>query len=113
MVRRLYPIERPVRCCGGLQPGESRVRAANARPLHLDTPNRFHTWGWAPLPNRALPAFLRFLTHETDIVYLVEYHTGFPFSVVDQNSFMVGAPNSVRLRSEEHTSELQSRRELV
>jgi len=66
-------------------------------PFTWDTPNRFHTWGWAPLPNRALPAFLRFLTHETDIVYLVEYHTGFPFSVVDQNSFMVGAPNSVRL----------------
>ena len=25
-------------------------------PFAWDTPNRFHMWGWAPLPNRVLPA---------------------------------------------------------
>jgi Carboxypeptidase regulatory-like domain len=61
-----------------------------------DTPSRFHTWGWAPLPNRALPGFLRFLTNETTLGYLGEYRTGFPFFVVDQNGFLVGRPDSMR-----------------
>jgi hypothetical protein len=66
-------------------------------PYAWDAPNRFHMWGWAPLPNRALPRSLRFITRETSAVYLVEYHTGFPFSVVNQNGFLVGSPNSSRL----------------
>jgi Carboxypeptidase regulatory-like domain len=66
-------------------------------PFAWDAPNRFHMWGWAPLPHRALPRSLQFLTHETTAVYLVEYRTGFPFSVVDQDGFMVGPPNSLRL----------------
>ncbi len=65
-------------------------------PYPWDTPNRFHTWGWAPLPNRTLPPALRFLTRNTTAQYLVEYRTGFPFSTVDQEGFMVGLPNSVR-----------------
>ncbi|MBV8728276.1 MAG: TonB-dependent receptor, partial [Acidobacteriia bacterium] len=66
-------------------------------PYPWDTPNRFHMWGWAPLPNRILPRALRFVTHETSAVYLVEYRTGFPFSVLDQNGFLVGNPNGARL----------------
>jgi hypothetical protein len=66
-------------------------------PYPWDAPNRFHMWGWAPLPNRILPHALRFLTHETSAVYLVEYHTGFPFNVVDENDFLVGNPNGARL----------------
>jgi Carboxypeptidase regulatory-like domain len=66
-------------------------------PYLWDAPNRFHMWGWAPLPNRLLPHALQFVTHETSAVYLVEYRTGFPFSIVDQNAFLVGAPNSARL----------------
>jgi len=61
-----------------------------------DTPNRFHMWGWAPLPNRVLPRWARFLTNETTLAYLVEYRTGFPFGVVSQDGFMVGAPDSMR-----------------
>ncbi|MGD0499446.1 MAG: carboxypeptidase regulatory-like domain-containing protein [Bryobacteraceae bacterium] len=61
-----------------------------------DTPNRFHMWGWLPLPNRALPSRLRFATRNTTVVYLVEYRTGFPFSVVDERSFQIGAPGSMR-----------------
>lgn len=68
-------------------------------PYGWDAPNRFHMWGWAPLPNRILPQFLRRITRDTSAVYLVEYHTGFPFSVMDQNGFLVGAPNGMRLPS--------------
>jgi len=65
-------------------------------PFPWDTPNRVHMWGWAPLPNRVLPRFLRFTTKNTTAAYLVEYRTGFPFSVVDEEAFLVGAPNSRR-----------------
>src|SRR5581483_2841592 len=58
-----------------------------------DTPNRFHTWGWAPLPNRPLPQRLRFLPNETTVVYLLEYRTGFPFEVVSEDGFLVGRPD--------------------
>jgi hypothetical protein len=61
-----------------------------------DTPNRFHTWGWAPLPNRSLPERLRFLTNETTAVYLVEYRTGFPFGLANEDGFLVGRPDGMR-----------------
>ena len=65
-------------------------------PFSWDTPNRFHMWGWAPLPRRMLPEWLRFLTRETDADYLIEYRTGFPFQVVDEQGMLVGEPNSRR-----------------
>jgi hypothetical protein len=65
-------------------------------PFPWDTPNRVHMWGWAPLPNRVLPPFLRFVTRNTTMAYLVEYRTGFPFGVVSEESFLVGGPNSSR-----------------
>jgi hypothetical protein len=65
-------------------------------PEPWDAPNRFHTWGTAPLPNAILPHALQFITRNTSVAYLVEYRTGFPFSAVDQEGFMVGAPNSLR-----------------
>jgi hypothetical protein len=68
-------------------------------PMDWDTPDRVHTWGWVPLPNQFLPSSLRFLTNETTAVYLVEYRTGFPFSVVDQDGFLSGMPNSWRFPS--------------
>jgi len=80
-----YSLESPI---FGLQ---------NPGPYAWDAPNRFHMWGWAPVPNRALPRLLRFLTNETTAAYLIEYHTGFPFSIVDQNEALVGTPNSARL----------------
>jgi len=67
-----------------------------AGPAPWDAPNRFHMWGWAPLPNHILPHALRFITHNTTVAYLVEYRTGFPFSVVNQQGFMVGGPDSMR-----------------
>ncbi len=65
-------------------------------PLGWDAPNRFHTWGWLPLPNRGLPRLLRFITRDTTAAYLMEYRTGFPFSVVDQQGVQVGPPGSMR-----------------
>jgi len=77
---------------------ENPIFAAQAPgPFPWDAPNRFHMWGWLPLPNRRLPSVLRFITRNTTAAYLVEYRTGFPFSVVDERGFQVGAPGSMRL----------------
>ncbi len=80
-----YSLENPV--FGPQGPG----------PFPWDAPNRLLTWGWAPLPKRPLPRWLHFAVRETDAVYLVEYRSGFPFSVVNEEGFMVGRPNSRRL----------------
>jgi len=65
-------------------------------PFTWDTPNRVHMWGWAPMPKRLLPRRLEFVLRNTTAAYLVEYRTGFPFSVVDQEGFLLGTPNSWR-----------------
>jgi hypothetical protein len=65
-------------------------------PLPWDSPNRVNLWGWAPLPNRFLPQWLRFATRHTTVALLAEYRTGFPFNVVDQGGFLVGQPLSTR-----------------
>jgi hypothetical protein len=54
-------------------------------PLAWDTPNRFISSGWAPIPFWKL-----FMS------YFFEYRTGFPFSVVNQRQQLVGAPNRLR-----------------
>jgi hypothetical protein len=53
-------------------------------PLPWDTPNRFLSWGWTPLPKK--------LT----LAYSLDWRTGFPFSVVNQNQQLVGPPDSNR-----------------
>ncbi len=68
-------------------------------PMPWDAPNRFLTWGWAPVPNSVVPGFLTFLTRETDVAYLLEYRTGFPFGVVNEEGLLVGNPNAQRLPS--------------
>jgi len=65
-------------------------------PNSWDTPNRFHMWGWAPLPKRLLPRKLQFLTRNTTAAYLMEYRTGFPFSVVSEEGVLLGRPNGTR-----------------
>ena len=77
---------------------ESPIFALQAPgPFPWDAPNRFHIWGWLPLPNRRLPERLRFITRNTTAAILLEYHTGFPFDVVDEQSDLVGAPGARRL----------------
>jgi hypothetical protein len=53
--------------------------------LEWDAPNRFVSTGWMPAPIWNL-----FLS------YFFEYRTGFPFSVVNQQQQLVGAPNRLR-----------------
>lgn len=68
-------------------------------PFAWDTPHRFLSWGWAPLPRGLLPRRLAFLARETSVAYLAEYRTGFPFSVVNEEAVLVGRPNDRRLPS--------------
>ncbi|MEO7653088.1 MAG: hypothetical protein ABIZ80_21735, partial [Bryobacteraceae bacterium] len=82
-----YSLENPIFALQG--PG----------PFAWDAPNRFVTWGWAPIPKRLLPGPLASLTRDTDVAYLAEYRTGFPFSVVNEESFLLGNPNGRRLPS--------------
>ena len=53
-------------------------------PLPWDTPNRIISWGWVPL-------FKKF-----DFAYSLEWRTGFPFSIVNQQQQIVGLPNRTR-----------------
>ncbi|HWY09379.1 MAG TPA: carboxypeptidase regulatory-like domain-containing protein [Candidatus Acidoferrales bacterium] len=54
-------------------------------PLLWDAPNRALSWGTVPTPFWGI-----------DFAYLFEYRTGYPFSVVNQQQFLIGAPNSLR-----------------
>ena len=53
-------------------------------PLPWDSPNRLVTWGIVPLRKKI------------DLAYTADWHDGFPFSIVDQNQALVGAPDSRR-----------------
>ncbi len=55
-------------------------------PLSWDTPNRIISWGFLPAPH-----FKKWA-----IAYSAEWRTGFPFSIVNQEQRIVGAPNSFR-----------------
>ncbi len=57
-----------------------------AGPLPWDAPNRLQLWGWHPLP--VLRNFLA--------VYALDWHTGFPFSYVNDRQELVGPLNSHR-----------------
>jgi hypothetical protein len=56
-------------------------------PLPWDTPNRFLSSGYMPLPGKFT------------IAYSLDWRDGFPFSLVDENQQLVGAPGSVRYPS--------------
>jgi hypothetical protein len=65
-------------------------------PLAWDAPNRIHMWGWVPIPRQTHNRLLDFLTRNLTAAYMVEYRSGFPFSVVDQEGFLIGQPNARR-----------------
>ena len=58
-------------------------------PLAWDTPNRVLSWGWLPF---LVPGFSK----RWDFVYSYDWHTGFPFTAIDANHDVVGAPGSHR-----------------
>lgn len=53
-------------------------------PLPWNTPNRFLSWGILPLVDKV------------NLVYTLDWHDGFPFSVVNQNQELVGPPDRLR-----------------
>ena len=54
-------------------------------PLSWDAPNRALSWGTVPTPFWGI-----------DFAYFLEYRTGYPFSVVNQQQFLIGAPDRLR-----------------
>ncbi len=54
-------------------------------PLSWDAPNRVLTWGSIPTPIWGLL-----------FSFFVDYHTGYPYSSINQQQFLVGAANSLR-----------------
>jgi hypothetical protein len=68
-------------------------------PADWDAPHRFLSWGWAPLPRRLLPSSLAFLVRNTSLSCLIEARSGFPFSLVNEEGFLVGKPNRMRFPS--------------
>lgn len=54
-------------------------------PLSWDAPNRMLTWGSVPTPIWGIL-----------FTYFFEFRTGYPYSVINQQQFLVGTPNSLR-----------------
>ncbi len=54
-------------------------------PLSWDAPNRALSWGTFPTK-----------IWDIDLAFLFEYRTGYPFSSINQQQFLVGAPNDRR-----------------
>jgi hypothetical protein len=53
-------------------------------PLPWDTPNRFQSWAWLPLP------------WGFSLAYSLDWRDGYPFGLVNQNQQLVGTPGSCR-----------------
>ncbi|MGA3011139.1 MAG: carboxypeptidase regulatory-like domain-containing protein [Terracidiphilus sp.] len=70
-------------------PDPSPLGAQQSGPQAWDAPNRVISWGWLPL---MLPR----LSKRWDFVYTVDWHTGFPYTSVDENQQVVGAAGSRR-----------------
>jgi hypothetical protein len=70
-------------------PTLSLLGPQQSAPLAWDTPNRTISWGWLPLP-------LPILKKSWDFVYLLDWHTGFPYTAVNANWQVVGAVGSQR-----------------
>jgi hypothetical protein len=70
-----------------LQPmlGSLYFAAQQPAPLNWDAPNRFLSWGTIPTPIWGVL-----------LSYLFDFHTGFPYSAINQQQFLVGAANSYR-----------------
>ncbi len=52
--------------------------------LDWDAPNRLLSWGWLPLVKKF------------DLAYTLDWRTGYPFNVLNQDQELVGRPNSLR-----------------
>jgi hypothetical protein len=69
-------------------PTVSMLGPQQSGPLPWNTPNRLISWGWLPLP---LPR----LKKNWDFVYTINWQSGFPFTSINANHEVVGAPGSM------------------
>ncbi len=53
-------------------------------PVPWDAPNRVVAWGWSPFVKKFM------------LGYAVEWHNGFPFTIVNESQQIVGRPDSIR-----------------
>ncbi len=58
-------------------------------PLPWDTPNRVLSWGWLPF---LAPGFKK----SWDLVYSLDWHSGFPYTTINAGYQVVGEPGSRR-----------------
>jgi len=70
-------------------PTPSPLGPQQSGPLAWDTPNRVISWGWLPIP------FWK-LKNRWDFVYLIDRHTGFPFTAINAADQVVGTAGSYR-----------------
>ena len=70
-------------------PTLSPIGPQQAGPLPWDVPNRLVSWGWLPIP-------IARLHHNWDFVYTMLWQTGFPYTSIDANHVVAGAPGSNR-----------------
>ena len=70
-------------------PTPSPLGAQQSGPLAWDTPNRVISWGWLPVP-------LKMLKRRWDFVYLLDRHTGFPYTAVNAADQVFGGAGSYR-----------------
>jgi hypothetical protein len=70
-------------------PTPSQLGFEQSGPLAWDTPNRFISWGWLPIP-------LAWLKNNWDVVYSFQSRTGFPYTSIDAAQQVVGAAGSRR-----------------
>jgi hypothetical protein len=66
-------------------------------PLPWDAPNRFLTWGWAPIERTWFPQWFQPIVGDTDLQVLLDFRSGYPFSALTEVGTIAGAPNSYRL----------------
>jgi hypothetical protein len=68
-------------------------------PLPWDSPNRFLSWGWAPVERNWFPRFLQPVVGESSIQLLTDFRTGYPFTATNESGYLSGAPGSRRFPS--------------
>lgn len=70
-------------------PTPSPLGPQQSGPLPWDVPHRVLSWGWLPLD-------LPLLKKHWDFVYLLDWHTGFPYTAVNAARQVVGAAGAYR-----------------
>jgi hypothetical protein len=70
-------------------PTISQLGPQQSGPLAWDVPNRLISTGWLPL-------LLPILKKNWDVVYTLDWHTGFPLTSVNANQQVIGAAGSQR-----------------